>query len=220
MITALTINYNTPELLERLLTSFRKFYDIPFVVIDGSDPVNYQKIIEYRKKYKVSIIHFPYNIHHGPGMAFGINYIRSRQILLLDSDLAVKRGGFLEDLKCKLRSDAYGIGDIQIINESGMNVLEGIKYLHPACALINRNIVLKYSLPSLHGAPMIKAMKEIHIEGLSDRLLIHEPWITNDFRRSRKKFIIHEWQGTVLKTGGYHYEDAYNQSLSKTKLTK
>lgn len=207
MITALTINYNTPDLLERLLGSFRKFYDIPFVVVDGSDPVNYRKIIGYRKKYKVKIVHFPYNIHHGPGMAFGINYIQSPQIILLDSDLVVKRRGFLEDLKAKLRPDAYGIGDIQIINEFGMNVLEGIKYLHPACALINRNIVMRYSLPSLHGAPLIKAMKEIHNSGFSEKLLIHEPWVTNDFRNPKKRFISHDWQGTVLKTGGYNYNN-------------
>ncbi|HEX2970076.1 MAG TPA: glycosyltransferase [Bacteroidales bacterium] len=216
MITALTINYNTPELLERLLSSFRKHYTIPYIIIDGSDSVNYDKIIGFKKKYEVKIIHFPFNIHHGPGMAFGFKYIRTHQILLLDSDVIVIRAGFLEDLKEKLKSNAYGIGDIQIINERGMNAEEGIKYLHPACALLNRNMVLKFSLPILHGAPMINAMKEIHKRGLSDKLLIHEQWITNDFRKPIKKFIIHDWQGTILETDGYHYEEAVKQRFAAT----
>jgi len=207
MITTLTVNYNTPDFLERLLSSFRKYYDIPFVVIDGSDFYYYKKIVRFKKKYKLEIIHFPYNIHHGPGLAFGIKYIQSEKILLLDSDLVVLKGGFVEDMESKLRSDAYGIGDIQTVNERGLNVPEGIKYLHPACALINREIVLRFPLPALNGAPMIYAMKTIHDKRLSDELLVHEPWITNDFRKSRKKFIIHDWEGTVDRTGGYHFDN-------------
>ncbi|OFY62522.1 MAG: hypothetical protein A2Y71_10375 [Bacteroidetes bacterium RBG_13_42_15] len=207
MITALTVNYNTPDVLDRLLSSFRKYYDIPFLVIDGSDSDNYKKIIRLKRKYEVKIIHFPYNIHHGPGMAFGIKYIQTEKILLLDSDLIVLNGGFVEDLESKLRADAYGIGDIQNVNERGLNVPEGIKYIHPACTLINREIVLKFPLPASHGAPMIYAMRTIHDKELSDDLLIHEPWITNDFRKSRKKFIIHDWKGTVDKTVGYHFDN-------------
>lgn len=206
MVTALTVNYNTPDLLERLLISFRQFYDNPYLVIDGSDKLNYRKIKSYEKKFNVRIIHFPFNIHHGPGISYGIKQITTDRILLLDSDIIVMKQGFLEDLDRKLTKTAYGIGDIQIVNNRGMNVAAGIKYLHPACALINRKIVLKYSLPILHGAPMIKAMIEIHNEGLSETMLIHEPWINNDFRKPVKLFISHEWQGTVQKTGGYHYE--------------
>jgi GT2 family glycosyltransferase len=205
MITALTVNYNTPDLLERLIISFRQFYNNPYLVIDGSDKLNYRKIKSYEKKFNVRIIHFPFNIHHGPGMAYGIKQINTDRILLLDSDLLVIRGGFLEDLEAKLTTIAYGIGDIQIVNDRGMNVDSGIKYLHPACALINRGIAMRYSLPIFHGAPMLKAMIEIQSQGLSDTLLIHEPWITNDFRKPVKLFISHEWQGTVQKTGGYHY---------------
>lgn len=209
MITALTINYNTPDLLGRLLSSFRRYYDIPYIIIDGSDSKNYIKIIGFKKKYSVKIIHFPYNIHHGPGLAFGFQYIRTKQILLLDSDLIVIKPGFIEDLQKKLKSNAYGTGDIQTVNEFGMNVPQGIKYLHPACALVNRNIVLEYPLPVLHGAPMINAMIEINKRGLADDILVHSSWVNNDFRKPDKMYIIHDWQGTVLQTGGYHYDEAH-----------
>jgi hypothetical protein len=198
-ITALSINYNTPDFLERLLISFRQFYDIPFIVVDGSSEPNYKKIIPFIDKYDVEIHHFDHNIHHGPGLAYGIQYIKTEQILLLDSDLIVLHPGFVEDLQNKLKPDSYGIGDVQIIDSKGFNTNEGISYLHPACALINRKVALKYPLPTKHGAPMIEAMKVIN-----PSLLQHEQWVTNDFRNKDKIFIIHDWQGTVKRTGGYH----------------
>lgn len=202
MITALTVNYNTPDFLERLLSGFRKYYDIPFIVIDGSEPNKYSQIKDFTDKYEVEIHHFDYNIHHGPGLAYGINYIHSSQILLLDSDLIVINPGFIEDLQGKLRGDSYGIGDIQIVDERGFNKPTGIKYLHPACALINRDIALRFPMPIKHGAPMIEAMKEINRQNLD--ILQHETWVTNDFRNKNKIYISHSWQGTVNRTGGYH----------------
>ncbi|MCJ7812458.1 glycosyltransferase [bacterium] len=199
MITALTVNYNTPDFLERLLISFRKYYDLSFVVIDGSDESQYQKIKSFPDKYQITLIHFGYNIHHGPGLAYGINYIETEQILLLDSDLIVLKNGFVEDLQSKLRPDSYGIGDVQTVDERGFNAKSGIKYLHPACALINRKIVLKYAPPVKHGAPMIEAMKEI-----TTNILQHEHWVANDFRSVKKVYVSHDWMGTVNRTGGYH----------------
>ena len=85
MITALTVNYNTPDYLERLLTSFRKFYpDLSYLVIDGSSEENYKKIKNFDKKFGIQLIHFNYNIHHGPGMTYGIKQIKTDQILFVD----------------------------------------------------------------------------------------------------------------------------------------
>lgn len=203
MITALTVNYNTPDFLERLLSSFRKYYDIPFIVVDGSDELNYEQIKDFPDKYNIELHHFSYNIHHGPGLAYGIKYIQTDQILLIDSDLIVINPGFVEDLQSKLLSESYGIGDIQIVNDKGFNAKTGYEYLHPACALINRDVALQFPLPVKHGAPMIEAMIEINKHGKVD-LLQYESWVTNDFRNKDKKYIIHDWQGTVNRTGGYH----------------
>lgn len=201
MITALSVNYNTPDFLERLLSSFRRYYNIPFVIIDGSDEINYKKIEDFSIKFNINLIHFDYNMHHGPGLAYGIEYIETDQILLLDSDLVVINAGFIEDLQRKISIKSYGIGDIQNVDSNGFNVSKGIKYLHPACALINRDIVLKYPMPIKHGAPMIEAMKFLHENHLD--ILQHEPWVTNDFRKRNKIYISHDWQGTVDRMGGY-----------------
>jgi len=203
-ITAITVNYNTPDFLERLLSSFRKHYpDIPFIVIDGSDTDKYNEIKPFTDKYSVEIHHFNGNIHHGPGLAYGLAVANTERVLFLDSDLIVVNPGFVEDLNSKLHTHSYGIGDVQTVNEKGFNVDKGMAYLHPACALINKSVAILYPLPIKHGAPMINAMIEINKQGRG-YLLQHEEWVTNDFRNTDKKYIIHDWQGTVNRTGGYH----------------
>jgi hypothetical protein len=210
MITALTVNYNTPELLEIVLSSFRQFYDIPYVVVDGSDKEHYKAIVPFADKYDIKIHHFDYNIHHGPGMGWGILHIETEQILLLDSDIRVLNHGFVEDMQSKLLPENYGIGDVSIVNEDGINVEQGIKYLHPSCALINREVALRYPMPIKHGAPMIETMKYLHKKGYD--ILQHESWVANDLVHSfydrenikNKVYINHEWRGTVDRTGGYH----------------
>ena len=210
MITALTVNYNTPELLESLLGSFREFYSIPFIVVDGSTPEYYNKIKDFSERFDVEIHHFNRNIHHGPGMSYGIQTIETRQILLLDTDIRIVRGGFIEDLQSKLRPDSYGIGDVSTINRDGVNVTSrGIKYLHPSCALINKSVVMRYPMPIKHGAPMIAPMESLRWR---TDILQHEQWVADDLLHSYLKqgepvnrhYIIHEWCGTVSRTGGIH----------------
>jgi len=233
MITALTVNYNTPDYLERVLTTFRKFYDIPYLVIDGSDKENYEKIKDFVKKFEVELLHFDYNIHHGPGMTYGFNYIKTDQIMLLDSDLIILNEGWLEDMQNSLKLTSYGIGDIQkeyymsvehkrIVNNNNFrrglgslkikNVYKHVKvwvnYLHPACALINRDVVLKYPKPIKGGAPLINAMKEIHLQKID--ILQRAQWLTDDFHLHKGKYIQHgtdhAGMSTVVRTGGYNLE--------------
>jgi len=219
MITALTVNYNTPGLLKRLLVSFRKFYDIPYVVIDGSDKSNYQKIKGFDEMFNVQIHHFPHNIHHGPGMEYGIKQIKTDQILVLDSDIIVLDGGWIERMQKELRPTSYGIGDIQresMISKPRLNprkfndpekkIKIEFPYLHPACMLINKSVVMRYPMPIKGGAPMIMAMYEIYIQNVD--ILQRSELVTQDFWKHTKKYIQHhndhKGMGTVVETMGYH----------------
>ena len=272
MVTALTINYNTPDYLDRLLRSFRKYYDIPYLVIDGSDEAYYQPIADFSRKYKVDLIHFNYNIHHGPGMAYGINQINSDQILLVDSDMIIHGGGWLEMMMDELKPESYGIGDIQkefymepvmcdlseipnrtpnvdirrmspmfrqkiikikIQQEIQRRKKLGIRpyvittkkekpqppkklynkiwvdYLHPALALINKDVYERYPGPIKGGAPLIEAMKAISMEHNVD-ILQRANWLTKDLWDHTMEYVQHNedhsGMGTVVKTGGYHLE--------------
>jgi hypothetical protein len=144
-------------------------------------------------------------------MAYGFTHIPTDQILLLDSDIRILKEGFVEDLQGKLRPESYGIGATGIIDANGINAAAGTKYLHPSCALINRYIAIKYLLPVNHGAPMIRAMQDIASKGMVS-ILQHEQWVEDDLKHSfydkanviKRNYIVHEWSGTVGRTGGIH----------------
>jgi len=207
MVTALTVNYNTPDLLERLLISFRRYYDIPYWVVDGSDDTHFELIKDFADKYNVRIIHFNYNIHHGPGMAYGFQNIKTDQILLLDSDIIIYTKGFIEKFQNELKPENYGIGAVYWGNRPDSDT-EHINYLHPACALINRNIVIKYPLPSFYCSPMMAPMRYMHEHGLvliQDAQWVHDdysggPNVLDDIAQNIH-YIKHHWAGTMSRTG-------------------
>jgi len=215
-VPVLTVNYETPDLILNLVSSFRKFYENPFLIIDGSSQEKYNELKELLKDFEnIEIHNFDFNIHHAGGMAYGFNYLKSKQILVLDSDVTILKYGFLEDLKKNLPKEAYGIGDCQFVDENGFNIGSrkgaiglresemtegGYRYLHPAIMLVNRDVVLKYAMPEKHGAPMLSTMKDIHDKEMS-HLLIHSEWVCNDFRNEEKIYTVHPWMGTVSRTG-------------------
>ena len=203
MVTALTVNYNTPDLLDRVLSGFRTHYDLPYWVVDGSDEANFEQIKGFAEKYRVKIVHFNYNIHHGPGMAYGFQNIDTDQILLLDSDLIIYNKGFVEDFQSKLRPDSYGIGAVYNNIET-----EYVTYIHPACALINRKIALQYPLPTFYQSPMMVPMRFLQDNGLN--ILQDEPWVHDDYSggpnladavTSEAHYVRHHWAGTLQRTG-------------------
>ncbi len=186
---ALSVNYNTPDLLDRMLEGFRKFYDIPMLLIDGSDEKHYPKVEKVFKQYEnIEVHHFDYNIHHGGGMAYGFSQIDDEKIIVIDTDIVFYRAGAIERMNDELRDESYGIGDIQIIDKRGFNARTGIKYLHPAFMLVNKSVYIQYPPPIIHGAPMIRAMEAIHESG--NDILQSADYITHDFRRPKKKLYL------------------------------
>lgn len=199
-ITAITVNYNTPDLLDEMIWSFRQFYDTPIIVVDGSESKHRSRVLRVVGAYKNIMPHIMgYNIHHGGGLTYALNLVKTERVLFIDSDVIFHKGGFLDDLNDKLKDTSYGIGDVQIVDEKGFNKPTGIKYLHPAFCLLNMDMVKQFPMPIVHGAPMIETMKAIHRSGLN--ILQHEKWVTNDFRNKEKKYLTHDWQGTVSKYG-------------------
>jgi len=208
-MTALVVNYNTPEHLERLLKSFRKYYDMPCIVVDGSSAENYEPIRLFPKRYNIIMYHFDHNIHHGPGMAFGIEQINTDRILLIDSDIIFRGPGIVEIMNKELKDNEYGIGDIQkekFIDPKNKRIA-WLYYLHPAFALINRKVAIRYTLPEKNGAPLISAMREIEQEGSNIIKMSKE--VHTDFWDHTEKYIQHNHNhigmGTVTKTGSYNY---------------
>jgi hypothetical protein len=214
-IPVIAVSYNTPGLVKTLLKTFRAHYTNKFYIIDGSNQENAQKIDLVCQQFdNVEFIHFDYNIHHGPGMAWAFqNLPLSGPVLVIDSDVIVVRGGFIESMLAELSPEDYGVGNVYPVNEEGFDMPDdavGIKYLHPACMLCNIDVIRQWPMPVRHGAPMFPTMKAIHNAGKS-HLLKSLAWLKEDFKEDKEKhYLIHDWQGTVKVNSSYELDDWIN----------
>ncbi|MEC5163437.1 MULTISPECIES: O-linked N-acetylglucosamine transferase family protein [unclassified Janthinobacterium] len=209
-IPIVTVSYNAPDLIAALLGSLRRFYHNRVYVVDGSRPEVAEQIRAVAAQFdNVEFIPFGYNIHHGPGLSWAINHLGLEgQVLFLDSDVEIVNPGFLESLQSHLKPGMYGVGGIQLVNEQGYDRPDdgAVRYLHPACMLTNIDVVRQWPMPIKHGAPLIQTMLALHRAGAHD-LIDSIDWVRNDFSRDpRRVYIKHDWQGTVIRTGGYHYD--------------
>jgi hypothetical protein len=212
-IPLISVSYNSPELVNDLLRSFRLYYRNPVTIIDGSSEDLAREIEVVCAKFQdVRFIHFQYNIHHGPGMAWAYQNLElNGPVLVLDSDVYVLRSGLIEALMSELTPEMYGVGYVNYVNEGGFDVtyVEGaVRYLHPACMLCNIEVVRQWPMPTKHGAPNIEPMLAIHRTGNYD-LIKGISWVSDDFSTDfeHKHYLRHDWQGTVKRTGGYHLEE-------------
>jgi len=214
-IPIISVSYNSEELISDLLSSLRRFYSNPVTIIDGSDEDKFEEVKKVCTTYEnVKFIHFDYNIHHGPGMAWALQNLNlNGPVLVLDSDIYILKSGFLEDLNSHLKPGMYGVGYVNYVNEGGfdVNYEDGsIPYLHPACMLINSDVVNQWPMPTKHGAPMIEPMLALHRLGQSN-LVKGLAWVKNDFLAkstgASRHYLRHDWQGTVNRSGGYNLEE-------------
>lgn len=220
-IPLISVSYNSAELVDELLGSFRKHYRNPVTIIDGSSAEYVVAIAAVCDKYpEVKFIHFDYNIHHGPGMAWAyLSLSLSGPVLVLDSDVLVVNPGLIEALVAELKPGMYGVGYVNHVNEGGFDVdytVGAVRYLHPACMLCNIEVVRQWPMPTKHGAPNIEPMLAIHRAGQHE-LIAGVQWVKDDFSPSfqPKNYLRHDWQGTVVRTGGYHLEEWQRSVIQK-----
>lgn len=212
-INIIVVNYNTPELIERLIKSYYKFnYDkYQLIIIDGSDKKDLiDESIKLSKEYKNIIFEFiGYNIHHGPGLHYGMNKYKNEFFLLLDSDSYFIKEDYISYCVNNIGNN-YGIGRIHKMDYNGYNVKEDyngnwVRYLHPNGCLINYNQYCNYDPLIAHGSPFLKAMISLKNNNKSE-LLIDNDLIIHDY-------IFVGWNGTCKKFGyGTHLFNDLNNS--------
>ncbi len=214
-IPIISVSYNSAELIDDLLRTLRAHYRNPVTIIDGSSAQHYQAIEAVCARYPdVNFIHFDYNIHHGPGMAWAFqNLPLQGPVLVLDSDIQIIKAGFLESMLGELKDGMYGVGYVNHVNEGGFDVdyEEGaIRYLHPACMLVNIEVLREWPMPTKHGAPMTEPMLALHRAG-RDELIKGIDWLRDDFRAdtttAARHYLRHDWQGTVKRSGSYNLDE-------------
>jgi GT2 family glycosyltransferase len=152
-----TVNYNTPDLIDNLIGSVREVSSLSIRVIDGSDREETQRLVrEVCGDYSNVICEqLGYNIHHGRGMDYALNTTKHDDwVLIIDSDSMIK-AGLLEALRYDKPYCGFGMQ----VNRYGINCEHDILYLHPHFLLVNINHYHTHPFKFIHhGAPAIQIM--------------------------------------------------------------
>ncbi len=197
-VTAVIINFRTPDLTERAVRSFRAAYpDERLLLIDnGSDDrsVDVLQAMQHLNAACTEIIANSVNRHHGPAMDQAIRATDAPLVFFLDSDCEVIRGGFLETMVALIEADQrnYAVGKRVFMNDRGFDVNEGPgahPYVRPICMLVRRDAYLRLPPFRKHGAPCLENFIAADHSGLA---LVHFPV---------EEYVRHEGRGTAHRHG-------------------
>lgn len=163
----ITVNYNTPDLAERLVKSIRsKEGNIPVRIIDGSNSEYADSLTNILSPFDSVIIEKQgYNIHHGRGMDLALSTSKFKYCLIMDSD------NYIKTPVIRYMLDNIGshkmFGWYCYVNDHGISSLRVktdqnyIKYYHPSFLLIDTEFYNKSQAKMIHhGAPCLEFMKE------------------------------------------------------------
>jgi len=175
-ITALTVNFRTPDLIEDCINSFMEHYSEVFhLVIDNG---GCEKSLELLKRMQdddiISLIENKRNIGHGPALNIGITQVDTPYVFLLDSDTRTERGGFLEEMLAMFEKDKdlLGCGWVRNVNrKSGVpnrhEQPDGLLYVHPFACLMDVEKFKQTRGFADMGAPALHVMQDAEKKGYS-----------------------------------------------------
>lgn len=197
-VTAVVINFRTPDLTRRAVESFRSFYaSLPLLLIDNGSGDESGRTLDHLRALApgcTEVILNPSNRHHGPAMDQALRAINTPYALFIDSDCEVLKGGFVE-LMLALADEnphAYVVGKKIFMNDRGFDIPEqpgAHSYIRPICMLVRREPYLLLPPFERHGAPCLANMRAARASSYE---LVHFP--VEDFVR-------HEGRGTASRHG-------------------
>ena len=189
MMEIVTVHYNTPDLLERLIRSSNAICEYPIRVIDGSDTESMQQATKAICDLflNVTLEQHGWNIHHGRGLHHAVSTSAFSLVLCVDSEVQLLDGIF-RIFKYKTPLEGFCCD----VNNHGMNVPQGqgILYLHPELLMVNADWYKSQPHHFIHhGAPAIDLMR--HTSNAEKTCIPEE----------LKKFYIRGGRGTVNRFG-------------------
>ncbi|GIV58833.1 MAG: hypothetical protein KatS3mg042_1746 [Rhodothermaceae bacterium] len=162
-LTAVVINYQTPDLLETAVRSFHRAYPaVPLLVIDNGSRDDSRARIEALGQELGPVLTpllLEENIYHGPAMHRAMMHLPTPYVYIFDSDTETKRPGFLEAMQARLEADLmhYGAGKVVRVNRRGFADPKGtIPVLASAHMLLRRAVYLQLPPFIHHGLPVLK----------------------------------------------------------------
>jgi glycosyltransferase involved in cell wall biosynthesis len=197
-VTAVIINFKTPDFTRRAAGSLRSYYpSLPLLLIDNGSDDDSRRILEELRTQVPGATRLMFNDsnrHHGPAMDQALRIVNTPFVLFLDSDCEVLQGGLVEAMLERASDDprSYIVGKKIYMNDRGFDVPEqpgAHPYIRPICMLVRRDRYLPLPPFERHGAPCLANMRAARESGLG---LIHFP--VEDYVR-------HEGRGTASRHG-------------------
>lgn len=196
-VTALVVNFGTPDLTRAAVWSLRSLYpDLPILIVENGSPddsaVRLEKLAA--EAGGITILVPGRNLHHGPGLDLAARTARTPWLLLFDSDCVAFRRGFIERMKAQAEvAGGYMVGQVHHLDEGGFDVPlstpDATPYVHPKCALVRREVYLTLPPFAKHGAPCLANEREAARRNLP---LLHFPVAD---------YVFHLGEGTVRRYG-------------------
>lgn len=177
-ITVLITQRKTLDLTRLCLESLLRFYpDIPILVVDGDSNDDSLLYLRWKSVSTPNIKLWDRRgqvigkfTSHGVTMHQAItNFIDTKYVLLLDSDVIVERGGWIEGMLEQIQGtdNMYATGTLMEVSDSNDAVGSPngdddiLRYAHPSCSLYNAAIYKEMNVPFAdHGSPCCYNMQE------------------------------------------------------------
>ncbi len=188
------INFQTSDLLEVAVESFRKFYPTtPLLLVDnGSKDASTEKIRQLEKKYAGSTrsLLIEKNIFHGPAMHLAINTVSNEHVFFLDSDTETRQGGFLEKMAAELTSQkVYAVGRVATVNNRGFHSDKGTPIVLSPYMMLRRKLYHDFPPFEHRGMPTLRNFTAAQRQG----------YVLKSF--PVEKYIAHFGRGTASRYG-------------------
>ncbi len=179
-VTVLICQGNRRFLTELCINSLLRFYpDIQILVMNSSpedfDSTNYLDYIAL-KHDNITIRKWDGIKSHGVMMNLAIREnITTEYILLMDNDVIIERGDFIEGMQVQLEYHAgmFATGTLMVVTRSGdscgvpVDEADVLRHAHPSCSMIKRSMYLQGRPAVDHGAPLCYVMADAEKRGLT-----------------------------------------------------
>jgi glycosyltransferase involved in cell wall biosynthesis len=180
-ITVIMCERDTADVTKLCLESLLRFYpDIPILIIDGGSIDESLNYVHYLAATYPNIRLWERGGRNGHGTMLdeGIrHFIKTRYVLLCDNDIIIKRGGWIEQMLWAIKASEeglnpiYTIGTLMLVSDSGDGCSppkddnDILRYTHPSCSMINRDLYLPMRPFVEHGAPLVYNMQDAKQRG-------------------------------------------------------
>lgn len=194
-VAAAVVNFQTPDLLETAVRSFRHVYPgVPLLIVDngskdGSPDLVRRLVGELGPGTEALLLEE--NVYHGPAMHRALERLTHPYVYFFDSDTETRRGAFLEPMAALLDAEeaVYGAGQVVHVNRRGFVAHRGIPVLTSWHMMLKREVY--HTLPPFvhHGLPAL-----FNFRAAAERGLLVRSFPVDEY-------VHHLGRGTVTRFG-------------------